>query len=178
MSELLHSAKAFGDGTHPTTFGVLTALEAIDPAVFTPRMACDMGAGSGILSLAMARRFGCAVVAVDIERESVELLRENATANGLAAQIMALQADGFHHPEIAAQGPYELIVMNILAEPLMRLASDAVAALAPEGVLILSGMLQWQEPQIIAAYESLELALSSRFTIGDWITQVWQKPGE
>ena len=177
MTNLLHSAKAFGDGTHPTTFGVLTALDAIDPEVFSPRMACDMGAGSGILSLAIARRFSCAVVAVDIERESVETLRENAASAGLAAQVMALQADGFSHPEIAAQGPYDLIVMNILAEPLMRLASGAVAALAEEGVLILSGMLQWQEPAIAAAYGSLGLALSSRFTIGDWMTEVWQKPG-
>lgn len=177
MTTLLHSAKAFGDGTHPTTFGVLTALDAIDPEVFTPRMACDMGAGSGILTLAIARWFSCAVVAVDIERESVATLKENAAAAGLQSQVMALQADGFRHPEIVAQGPYDLIVMNILAEPLMRLAGDAVAALAEEGVLILSGMLQWQEPQVAAAYQALGLALSSRFTIGDWMTEVWQRPG-
>ena len=65
MANLLHSAQAFGDGTHPTTFGVLNALEAIDPEAFRPRVACDMGTGSGILALAMAQRFGCAVVAVD-----------------------------------------------------------------------------------------------------------------
>ncbi len=176
MTSLLHSAKAFGDGTHPTTFGVLTALDAIDPEAFAPCMACDMGAGSGILSLAVARRFGCAVVAVDLERESIGTLQENAVAAGLGARIMALQADGFDHPAIRAQGPYDLIVMNILAEPLVALAHDAVAALAAEGVLILSGMLQWQAPQVRVAYESLGLALSSRFTIGDWVTDVWQKP--
>ena len=174
---LATNLKAFGDGTHPTTFGVLTALDAIDPAAFSPRMACDMGAGSGILALAIARRFSCGVVAVDIERASVETLRENAEAAGVGSQVLAVQADGFQHPQILAQGPYDLIVMNILAEPLMALASDAVAALADEGVLILSGMLQWQEAQICEAYEALGLALSSRVTSGDWITQVWQKPG-
>ena len=178
MTGFQHSAKAFGDGTHPTTFGVLSALEAIDPAIFTPRIACDMGAGSGILSLAMARRFGCDVVAVDIARESVATLRENVAAAELTSRISAFQADGFRHPEIAARGSYDLIVMNILAEPLLRLAAEAVAALAPEGVLILSGMLQWQAPPIATAYEALGLALSSRFTIGDWVTDIWQKPSD
>ena len=176
MKQLHHSAKAFGDGTHPTTFGVLTALDAIDPEAFHPRMACDMGAGSGILSLAVAQRFSCAVVAVDIERESIELLRQNAAEAGVGDHVMALQADGFDHPEITAQGPYDLIVMNILAEPLMRLASAAVASLAEEGVLILSGMLQWQQAAIAEAYEGLGMALSSRVSIGDWVTEVWQKP--
>lgn len=176
MTQLLHSAKAFGDGTHPTTAGVLAALDSIDPSVFMPQRACDMGAGSGILSIAIAQRFGCGVVAVDLERESVTAVRENVARAGLAEQVMALQADGFAHPEIAAQGPYDLIVMNILAEPLVGLAREAVDALAEEGVLILSGMLVWQQEQVTAAYEALGLMLSSRLTVGDWVTQVWQRP--
>jgi ribosomal protein L11 methyltransferase len=176
MSEILHSAKAFGDGTHPTTFGVLTALDAIDPAAFVPRIACDMGAGSGILTLAIARRFGCAVVAVDIERESIDTLRENVAATGLESQVMALQADGFAHSEISAQGPYDLIVMNILAAPLMQLAHAANAHLADDGVLILSGLLVWQEEAILTAYRGEGLELSARLMAGDWVTLVWQKP--
>ena len=88
---------------------------------------------------------------------------------------MAIHSDGFGHPEIAAHAPYDLMVMNILAEPLMRLAVEAEQALAGEGVLIISGLLQWQEPQIIDAYQCLGLELTSRIVIGDWVTLVWQK---
>lgn len=169
-------AKAFGDGSHPTTLGVLTALESIDPTAFLPRNACDMGSGSGILALAIAKQFACPVVAVDIEREAVATLRDNFAMADMAQYVRPVHADGFLHSEVVAQAPYDLIVMNILAEPLMKLAKEAVEVLADGGVLILSGMLQWQEPQIFAAYETLGLELTSRLTIGDWMTQVWQKP--
>jgi ribosomal protein L11 methyltransferase len=65
--------------------------------------------------------------------------------------------------------------MNILAEPLMRLANAANQHLAPEGVMVLSGILQWQETQITQAYASLGLSLSARLVMGDWVTLVWQK---
>lgn len=177
MSELTLSAgaHAFGDGSHPTTRGVIEALAQIDPALFSPACALDMGAGSGILSLAMAERFGCPVLAVDIEKSAVEALAENARANGVAG-ITALHADGFDHPEIAARAHYDLIVMNILAEPLVRLAADARAHLATEGVLILSGILLWQETAIREAYQALALELTGRIQIGDWVTLIWQQP--
>ena len=169
-------AGAFGDGNHPTTAGMLAALEAIDPAEFTPGIACDMGAGSGILSLAIARRFHCLVIAVDLERSAVETLRQNTEANGLDGKIIAIHSDGFRHAEITARAPYDLIVMNILAEPLLGLAADAVAMLATGGVLLLSGILVWQEAQITAAYQLLGLELATRLTLKDWVTLCWQKP--
>lgn len=204
-------AHAFGDGQHPTTLGMLAALEAIDPGAFTPRAALDVGAGSGILSFAIARQFQCPVVATDISAGAVEILKENAIANGYSIRyssplagedrwggveksnalssaplpnpprkgegvIIPLQADGFSHPAIAARGPYDLIVMNILAEPLLRLAHEAAAALAPGGALLLSGILTWQEPQIRDAYQSLELELATRLVVGDWVTLAFSKP--
>lgn len=169
-------ADAFGDGQHPTTLGILTALEAIDPAAFAPRAACDIGCGSGILALSMARLFGCPVLASDIAMSAVDATRTNAEKNGLQQQITAVQAHGFTHPHFAAQGPFDLIVMNILAEPLLDLAGDAVSHLAPGGVLVLSGILKWQEPQLLAAYQGLGLELASRLTVADWLTLLWQKP--
>lgn len=169
-------ASAFGDGSHPTTAGVLAALEAIDPSQFTPRNACDIGAGSGILSLAIARMFGCPVIATDISAQAIETLRENLVRNGVANGVIALQANGFNHPAINAAAPFDLIVMNILAEPLLALAADAGDTLADGGVLILSGIFQWQETEIRVAYELLGLELASRLTLGDWVTLVWQKP--
>lgn len=169
-------ADAFGDGSHPTTQGVLAALEAIDPAAFSPRNACDIGCGSGILTLAMARMFACPVLASDISSSAVTATCQNAARNDLAGLVTAVEANGFAHPALKDAAPFELMVMNILAEPLLALAADAEAHLAPGGVLILSGLFVWQEPEIRAAYQSLSLELASRLTLGDWVTLVFQKP--
>jgi ribosomal protein L11 methyltransferase len=126
-------AHAFGDGAHETTRSTLAAMETIDPSLFTPRYALDVGAGSGITSFAVLHRFGCPVLATDVSASAVETLSSNISANGLAAQVQALRADGFDHPAIAKAAPYDLIVMNILAEPLMRLAAEAYAHLADGG---------------------------------------------
>lgn len=186
--ELSAGPAAFGDGTHPTTAGVLAALQAIDPAEFSPRSACDIGAGSGIISFALVEKFHCPVVAVDIERSAVATIRENAARNGVplldpssqpspagGEGVLALQADGFDHPEITVRAPYDLIVMNILAPPLLKLAADAEHRLATGGVLIISGILLWQEDQIREAYQVLGLELSFRIAVGDWVTLVWQQ---
>jgi len=169
-------AHAFGDGSHPTTAGVLAVLEAIDPTQFTPRRACDMGAGSGILSLAMHQLFSCPVLAVEIDRQAIDTLHENIESNGLGGAIALLHASGFDHPSVHAHAPFDLIVMNILADPLMQLAGAAEKALAHEGVLVVSGLLQWQEPQIREAYEALGLELTARLTLKEWVTLSFQKP--
>lgn len=184
---LAAGAQAFGDGTHPSTRGVLAALSALDPVQFTPRIACDIGAGSGIVTFAMQQRFHCPVVAVDVARSAIETLEDNARANAIAlaedgrsplaaGQVLALQADGFAHPAMAAQAPFDLIAMNILAEPLLALAAEAERHLASGGALILSGMLRWQDAALEAAYAALGLELTARLTLGDWVTQLWQKP--
>ena len=169
-------AQAFGDGSHPTTAGVMAALKAIDAAEFSPRIACDMGAGSGILSFALYEKFRCPVMAVDLLAASVATLRENAIRNGCAEVVTAVQADGFSHPYVAEAAPFDLIVMNILAEPLVGLAGDAYEHLSEEGVLILSGILIAQEERIVEAYALLGLERTLRIVIGDWVTLVWQKP--
>jgi ribosomal protein L11 methyltransferase len=199
------NARAFGDGQHATTKLMLAAIAAIDPKEFTPRVACDMGCGSGILSLAIAQKFHCPVVAVDVLRESVEATRANAAANGFAchpgsphlgrhrdlpplaachssgdpgtrAGMTVIHSDGFRHPDIAPHAPFDLIVMNILAEPLLALAADAYDALAPAGVLIVSGVFVWQEMQTLRAYEGLGLERTERLQLDDWLALVFQRP--
>lgn len=169
-------AHAFGDGSHPSTAGVLAALDAIDPAQFVPERAADIGAGSGILSFAMASRFGCPVWAGELDAQAVETLRKNAQANGYGERVTAVHASGFDHPTLKDRAPFDLIVMNILADPLMALAAAAERALARDGVLIISGMLAWQEPQIREAYQSLGLELAARLTLQDWVTLSFVKP--
>ncbi len=193
-------ADGFGDGSHPTTAGVLAALESIDPTLFSPRLACDIGCGSGILAFSIIRLFNISVIGVDNQRKSIETSLENAKKNGVEiinykqenfayfikngaenpprhGAFLPLHAEGFAHPAIAAAAPFDLITMNILAAPLLTLAAEAEHHLAPGGVLILSGIFLWQEPQIHAAYQSLNLELTSRLTLGDWVTLVWQKAG-
>jgi ribosomal protein L11 methyltransferase len=169
-------AAAFGDGSHPTTEGMLAALAAIDPAEFTPDMVCDMGCGAGLLAMRAAQLFGCAVVAADIERTAVEATRENAQKNHLAHLIHPVHSDGYNHPDIRARAPYDMILMNILADPLLSLAHDAVSSLGSGGALIMSGMLVWQQDSIILAYQGLGLELAHRVQIADWVTLVWLKP--
>jgi len=176
MLEFAAGAGAFGDGRHPTTAGVLAALEAIDADAFQPRRAADIGAGSGILSLAMVNHFPCHVWAGEMDRQAFETLHENIQKNGLEARITPVHACGFDHPHLQANAPYDLITMNILADPLLALAADAEAALAPGGALLLSGMLVWQEETVRIAYRALGLELASRLTLGEWVTLVFLKP--
>jgi ribosomal protein L11 methyltransferase len=175
--EITAGASAFGDGNHPTTAMMLMALEALDAAQFHPRRICDMGAGSGILAIRAAQKFSHAtVLAVDSARSAVDAIGTNAAANQVP-RVLPVHAESFRHPTLAAQAPYDLILMNILAEPLLALAADAVAALNHEGILILSGILVWQQEQVIDAYQTLGLDLTHRLQQGDWVALLWVKVG-
>jgi ribosomal protein L11 methyltransferase len=172
---LAAGAAGFGDGSHPSTRGVIEALGLIDPAAFTPRNACDVGAGAGLLSFAIANRFGCPVLAIEIDRAAFETLKENIASNDFDARITPLYSDGFAHPEVARISAFDLMVMNILPEPLLQLSVEAERHLASGGVLILAGIMIAKESIIIKAYQSLELEMTSRIVIGDWVTLLWQK---
>lgn len=173
--DIATGAGAFGDGRHPTTAMMLMALDALDAGQFHPRRICDMGAGSGILSLRAAQKFPDAMLlAADSEQVAVAAITENAAINQ-RPQILPVYANSFRHPTLTAHAPYDLIMMNILAEPLLALAAEAVAALAEEGILMLSGILLWQQEQLIDAYAGLGLDLTHRMQQGDWVTLLWVK---
>lgn len=166
-------AGAFGDATHPTTALLLDALDGL-AGQMQPARICDMGCGSGILSIRAAQLWPQAgIIAADLERSAVEATHANAQANHVTLNV--LHSDGFHHPAIAAGAPYDLILMNILAEPILRLLAGADAVLADEGVLLLSGMLEWQQQPIIEAAGALGLELTHRFREGEWVAHLWQK---
>lgn len=165
---------AFGDASHPTTALLLTVLDAIAPNL-APRAVCDMGAGSGILALRAAQLWPDAtILAADLERSAVQAIAENAQHNGLV--LHAVHSDGFRHPDIRAHAPYDLILMNILAEPVLRLLGDAEAMLAEGGVLMLSGLMEHQQEPILAAAQGLGLELSYRLKQEPWVAHLWQKP--
>ena len=166
---LVDASQAFGTGHHETTTGCLEYIsEILRPGARLN--ALDIGTGTGILAIGIAKIARVNVLASDIDPVAVRVARTNARKNGVAPFITALTASGFGHPALAARAPYDLIVANILARPLVSLAPAFRAHLAPGGTLILSGILRTQETMVTSALRAQGLYLVSRKRKGDWVT--------
>ncbi len=170
----LDAATAFGSGAHGTTRGCLSALDGLARCL-QPRRMLDMGCGSGILAIAMAKAWRRPVLAVDIDAEAVRVTSGNARANGVAALVAAGEGAGFAAPLLRRQGRFDLIAANILARPRQRMAPDLARALAPAGAAVLSGLLTHQEALIIAACRAQGLRLARRIRIDTWSTLVFRR---
>lgn len=167
---LIDAATAFGSGEHATTKGCLLAIDRFASEGMAARRALDMGCGSGILAFAIAKAMNVPVLGVDNDAESVRVARENAEANGVADLVQVECGDGYAAPQVAEQGPFDLIMSNILAGPLVQFAPDLARHLAPHGVAVLSGLLREQEAKVLAAHEAQGLEAFARWPIGDWMT--------
>ncbi len=163
---------AFGTGDHGSTRGCLLAIDGMDHLLV--RRALDMGCGSGILAIAMAKRWRMPVIASDIDPVSTAVTRENAEINGVAGYVRSICAGGYDHPVVRA-GKYDLIVSNILARPLCLLAKDLGRHLNPGGWAVLSGLLQGDANRIISAHHQQGLRFHCRVEIGEWVTIVMKK---
>lgn len=166
---------AFGTGHHDTTQGVLLALEYLARRS-TPVRLLDVGTGTGVLAMAMASRFSRPVLATDIDPVAVAVTRENIRINGLRHLVRAVTAPGLRHPEIMRGAPYDLVVANILAGPLIAMAGQIARALSPGGRVVLSGILGWQAQQVLSAYRAHGLIHERRLSRGDWATLLVRKP--
>lgn len=165
----IEAGLAFGTGHHGTTAGCLETIEKL-VRNRRPRRVLDLGTGSAVLAIAVAKLARVPVLATDIDPIAVEVARENARLNGVGAYVRCVTATGFGHAEIAARAPYDLIVANILARPLMKLAPQMAAHLAPGGSLILSGILARQRNAVVATYAGQRFRHISTLTRGDWVT--------
>lgn len=147
----IEAGLAFGTGHHGTTAG---CLEMIDRVVRreAPRNALDLGTGSAVLAIALAKLAHIPVLATDIDPIATRVAAANVRLNHVTAYVETKTATGFDDPVFARQGPFDLIVANILARPLMKLAPQMVRHLAAGGSLILSGILERQREAVIAAY--------------------------
>jgi ribosomal protein L11 methyltransferase len=136
-----------------------------------------MGTGSGILAIGAAKLFSAARVnGVDIDAESARVANLNARLNGVAARFRAVQGAGYASP-LAARGPrFDVIVANILARPLIRMAPMLRRRLAPGGIAILSGLLRRQEQAVLGAHKAVGLRLAGRKPIGEWMTLILRRP--
>jgi ribosomal protein L11 methyltransferase len=147
----IEAGLAFGTGHHGTTAGCLEMIDAVVRRE-RPRNALDLGTGSAVLAIAVAKLAHIPVLATDIDPIATRVAAENARLNGVSAYVRTETATGFHHPAMRFAAPFDLIVANILAKPLMQLAPRMAAHLSPGGSLILSGILDRQRDAVIAAY--------------------------
>lgn len=170
------AGQAFGNGAHESTRGALAALDLLNQERREFRNILDVGCGSGILALAAAKLWPDArVTATDILPEAVEATWRNAEHNNLSGRIRTLRSDGYSHAEIQTQKPYDLILCNIVSELLIRMTGDAEKNLADGGMLILSGILGWLEPQVRETHETAGFKLVRTLSVGNWRTLLMKK---
>ncbi|CCV07763.1 Ribosomal protein L11 methyltransferase [Mesorhizobium metallidurans STM 2683] len=165
----IEAGLAFGTGHHGTTAGCLETLEQVVRREH-PRNALDLGTGSAVLAVAVARLAHIPVLATDIDPVAVKVAAANARLNHVKALIETVTAPGFHHPIFAARAPFDLIVANILARPLMRLAPEMAAHIALGGSIVLSGILDRQRDAVVAAYVGQQFRHVRTLHREGWVT--------
>jgi ribosomal protein L11 methyltransferase len=162
---------AFGSGEHESTQGCLLALDWL-AGRRSLRRVLDIGTGSGILAMAAAKTWPCRVVAVEIDRIAVEVARENAALNGVAARLAVHLGDAWRCAAVRRAAPYDLVLANILADPLIAMARDLRAGLRPGGFAVLSGLLDRQAPRVLEVHLAFGLHPVHRIDLGRWTTLV------
>lgn len=171
----IDASLAFGTGAHHTTQGCLAALEQLaQTRSFSSIL--DLGTGSGILAMAAATLFQTQVLATDIDPTAVEVARNNVLINRCADQVHCVVSDGFEDPLLQERAPFDLIIANILAAPLILLSAPLAAHLAPGGAVILAGLLEEQAADVLHAYTRHGLILAQHETRGDWAILTLQQP--
>ena len=171
---VIPASRAFSTGQHATTAGCLTMLSAMKARGVVVKNYTDIGTGTGLLAFAALDLWPRALAtASDIDWVCAGVVEDNAGLNGVAlggraGELAMLVADGMDHPLLQARGPYDLLIANILAGPLIELAPDFTRALVPGGSLLLAGLLETQEPQVRAACRRAGLRLAARIVRGDW----------
>ena len=173
---LIEAATAFGSGEHGTTSRCMLAIEHVKATGFNPGNILDMGCGSGILAAAAAKLWpGVPVYAADNDPECVVVTQRHLEANGIQ-NVSAYQSEGYDEfSPVWERAPYDFIIANILAGPLIQMAEEQSRALASGGYLILSGTLQEQAERVLAAYTPYGLTLAGEFPGDEWMTLLLKK---
>lgn len=180
----IDAGRAFGTGHHETTTGCLLALDRLKRGGARFAHGLDLGTGTGLLAFAALKLWPTArMTASDIDPVAVAVTKANAAINRIRlgrarSQLEVVAAAGLAHPALRARAPYDLIIANILAGPLIALAPAVAAALAPGGRLILAGLLDDQAETVARSYRRQAMAPVFEITRGDWPTLVMRKrPG-
>lgn len=173
-SFLIDASQAFGTGGHDTTAGCLAMLDRLARQGASPRNIADIGTGTGLLAFAAMSLWPRArTIASDIDPASIFVTRDNAAINGVplgrsSGRLALAIAPGTDHPAIRHRAPYDLVIANILAGPLITLAPDIAAATAPAGHAILAGLIARQMDPVLAAYRAQGFRLAARGGSTEW----------
>jgi ribosomal protein L11 methyltransferase len=170
----IEAALAFGTGHHGTTRGCLLLLDFVLRSRF-PRRVLDLGSGTGVLAIAAAKALRRPVLASDIDPVSVKVARDNARLNGVGNLVEAIRASGFSARQFSARGPFDLVLANILANPLRQMAAPMAGHLAPSALVILSGLLPHQAQGVVASYRARGLVLRRHLQIAGWSSLLMQR---
>lgn len=168
------ASQAFGTGQHATTAGCLAMLTHMKKQGVVVRNCADIGTGTGLLAFAALSLWPYAkATASDIDAVCASVVEDNAGRNGFVlgpetGELVMTIADGMDHPLLSARGPYDLIMANILAGPLVSMAPDFAESLAPGGHLVLAGLLTTQEAQVRLSCRRAGMRLAARLVNGDW----------
>lgn len=163
---LIDAGRAFGTGHHATTSGCLAMLDAMAGESFANVI--DIGTGTGLLAFAARHLWPEArVMATDIDPMAIDVTRENAEANAIAG-VDLIVADGALDDAITAAAPYDLIIANVLAGPLVSMAPELAAIATPGATIVLAGLLETQRDQVVEAYAACGCTLLQTDRRGDW----------
>ncbi len=171
----INAATAFGSGEHETTTACIEALTKMHREGMTFKKPLDMGCGSGILAMAIAKLWTVPVLAVDNDPESVRVATRNAELNTCDDLVSCLCNEGFDGTVVKEQGLFDLVVANILAAPLCEMAPDMADCVALHGRVVLSGLLTRQIDQVRQTYEAVGFYFVEQHLIGDWAALVFEK---
>jgi len=169
----IDASLAFGTGQHATTAGCLEALDQLERDGQAFASIADIGTGTGLLAFAALALWPEArCIATDIDGVAIDVARDNAAINRVPlghvpGELLLAVADGLDSPMLAARAPFDLIIANILAGPLIDLADDFARALAPGGTVVLAGLLDTQADAVVRAYDERGLSLAHRGP-GEW----------
>jgi ribosomal protein L11 methyltransferase len=170
----IDAGMAFGTGRHETTMGCLKALLRLKKTLKAKRI-LDVGTGTGILAFAAWHLYQQPVIAGDNDKDAVRVAKENAAINGLKKHVRIVSSDGYKAKVIRDHAPYDLITANILANPLIMLAPALAHNLARNGRAVLSGLMNDQAKDVLAAHRKVGLELDFRLRLGQWSVLVLKK---
>jgi ribosomal protein L11 methyltransferase len=170
------AALAFGTGHHGTTRACLLLLDTL-AKTSSPRRILDVGTGTGVLAMASAKRFHCLVRCGDVDPVAVAVASANARRNGLAHYLRPVVSAGVRHPLLRQDGPYDIVLANILARPLTNMAGALASLAAPHGRLILSGLLPRDVAGVLARYRAFGFSLVQRLELEGWASLCLRRGG-
>jgi len=172
----IDAAMAFGTGHHGTTQGCLIALDRLDNLGVRGANIADIGCGTAVLAMAAARIWPASqVIASDIDEVAVDTAIANLGFNGMEGAFPVVEAAGFDHSTLGERALYDLIFANILKGPLVDMAPDMAHHAAPNAHAVLSGILNEQAEEVLAAYGAVGFSEKARDVLGEWTTLTLQK---